>query len=318
MDKTHAAKYVIENKLGIKIENGKKASLYRTRAVKAVSYNDVKTFIADSNNDIKHRRGLLKAWNIGMSGKYLIPMPDELKPKVSTVFTQGFDFRDYDSSDDDEMDIEQTRVDSKSQEVTIRRDDGREVKVFVFGLGQTIRIGRQIVKRDEYEDYLPMVAQSGEHYVEFHRPTKSDIFAFPLRKKTEGEKSYFERGGNTSTFTWKKLGNELEEEVPKENQKVERATKRRRIFDTFRGSQYQEMTSGEFGAVCAIGCDWMKGSGNKTFIQKVGDNYELDISFDDLFGVTSPKYVPAGSGGRKLVTEETKKLKSNKRKIDQT
>jgi hypothetical protein len=312
----HAATYSEKNNLGLKTTK-KKKGLYGKKTATVVSYVDVKAFVENPDNDSKHRRGLCEAWNKGKQS-LRIPMPDELKPKVVTKFNEGgFNFLDYDSSDDDEMDIEQTMNENKSQMVTIRRDDGTEVEVFVFGLGEAIKIGRQIVKREKIKKkgLLPMVARSGEHFVEFHHPGTLDIYSFPLVKQVEGEKVYFKRGGNTKSFKWTTLGTGLEKELPSENESGERKAKRQRIFGPFHGRDPEQVTSGEFGASCAIGSDWMKGSGNKTFIKKVIDDYEVDISFNDLFGGKSPKYEPAGSGGRSQVTEETKRLKSIKRKI---
>ena len=295
----------------------KKDNVYKTRYV--ITKPDAKNFIKNENKDIRHRRGLLRKWNNGLTNpQHMIARPENLIEKVVTKFTNEFNFvKDYDSSDDEEMNIQKTMEEGYKDEFTLVRQDGVKLNSRVFDLVPIIRIGRKIVRSDSYSS-LPMIGLiGGSKYIEFNTPGTKDIYAYPLEKTVVEGKVYYRRSGGMRDFNWKTLSSNLKNEETDDGENT-RPAKRRRIFGHFEGKKFEQVTSSEAEAIGAISCDWMKGSGNKTFVNKVL-NIQDNPTFKELFCGTTPLYLPSKSEGRSEVTKETtrlKRLKRQKRKFD--
>ena len=118
----------------------------------------------------------------------------------------------------------------------------------------------------------------GNNLIGFSRPGGSeDIFAFPLEEVMKGDNVYYKRAGGTADNTWERLKNILVGELT--DRKQERLEKLKRIFESFTGKAFDNLTPCEAIAVCAIGCDFMKGSGNKIFVQEVIDSLKDNPTF---------------------------------------
>ena len=283
--KIHAQKYVDEKKLGL-----------------VVSYESVSKYVNDSGNPQEHRLGLLRRWNLGLPKIHKIAMPKDLVAKEVLSFSSGFDFSNYDSDEDDRLVIKDSIEKNQKKKVTLKRKD-RDFAVPVLDLTSLLRIGRQMVKQGlkEHSVQLPVVLEVGGHMLEFDSPYGNDIYSYGLAEGGKG----FKRAGNSESFNWKNLAEQLEGAVTTPE---ERLTKTRKIFEVFKGKVPDKLTVEEAEAVGAIGCDFLKGMGNYHFLEQALKAKEP--TFKDLFCGPKPLYEPAVTLGRKLATLKTKELKA--------
>ncbi|MEM6684603.1 MAG: DUF4157 domain-containing protein, partial [Bacteroidota bacterium] len=145
--KRHAKRFIKANHLGI---------LSTKIAVEA--------YVNDTNNDKELRRGLLKAWNKTdprkkhkRSSVTFIKTPADLE-RTGTNFMQKDDLHDWDSGDEDNLDIGKVIKKKKIHYVDLERSKGVKNRVDVpqLDLFDAIRIGRQINKQGEYQ-HVPYI-----------------------------------------------------------------------------------------------------------------------------------------------------------------
>jgi hypothetical protein len=328
-----AGNYSKRLKLGLKLSGG------------FPKYADVEAYVKDTSNLIEHRRGLLQAWNksgivdrdlkIMADQKNPIAIPDDLVPKGEKMESVD-DLSGWDSEDEKDLDLSKIIADNAKSKVTIvRSSTNKEIPDRpVLPLSDMIRIGRQIVKRDQYE-LLPLVSQIGPIMVEYDNPGTKDIYATPLTK--DGDTGRWKRAGASTDYNFANLTDHLEKEADapattvkdsdgKETKK-EPPTKKRKlenIMDPFRGKS-SDLTPNEAEAVGAISCDFMKGSGAMHFIE-VAEKHKGEVvaSFEPYFKQSPEEkekrredrkhllYRPAEKEGRGLVTDHTDKKRKHR------
>ncbi|MBV8519470.1 MAG: DUF4157 domain-containing protein [Acidobacteria bacterium] len=294
-----------ERRVAVQLLKSHAMAYIRTHALGIGSTGaDIRAYIANTANPEQRRRELLRAWN--RRGKARQPdriaMPADLLPDQVVTISPQFDFSGYDSDDDRKMDVAAT-LGRITERVTLRRGGGATVSnVPVVDRVEVIRIGRQIARsgiRDARRlGHLPLVANYNGHRIEFDSPGTEDVYAFPLRSTGPGT---YERAGSTSSFNWKNLADQLDAAAPTPE---DRAAKRARIFNEFRGER-ATLTPDEAEAVAAMACDFIKGSGNSEYIRSALAALTNDRTFREVFSTDAPVYAPAARGGRALVTAET-------------
>ncbi len=276
---------------------------------------NVTNYVNNKENPKGHRLGLMTEWNRGLTTKgiYRIPPPKDLVVKDAPTFTPGFDFSGYDSDEDATTNIKDAIEKNKLKEITLERNKSAkrkhdQIKAPVMPLAAALRIARQMVKRGlkEHRMYLPIIVEVGGHYIEFDTPFGNDIYAYGLKEKGGN----YKRSGSNKDFSWKILATNLD--VSAKTQE-ERATKKRKIFHTFKGEMPDKVTSEVAEAIGAIGCDFLKGMGNYHFVEKALKTD--DSSFTEMFSGDKPHYKPAVSEGRKLATQKTAKLRKKRQAL---
>jgi hypothetical protein len=299
---THAQAYIDQHHLGID-----------------ASYAAVRDYVQDDNRgsdqEKQWRRELRNAWNRKQTGSYHIAMPDSLRPPPSSYTTMET-LDDWNSDNEDGMDLEKFKNDRGQGTVDLVRSAGIPDKSGVSQLGfwDAIRLGRQVVKTDAYQQ-IPIVTDIGGHMIEYDNPGTRDIYATPLeesklqpKSKPIGKMRRFKRSGTSSEFNWATLAKNLDQE----NYKMPHR-EQRRLFKFFLKKQLKmRIDASKAEAMAAIGSDLMKGShGGRHFLHqalkalKAARRSKLAVTFHDLFvgsGSKGPLYAPAAEKGRGKVT----------------
>jgi len=290
-----------------------------------VSFITITEYVNNTKNPQEHRTNLLRAWNI-KSGKskqnprYIIPTPKDLIP--TGVELSGLeDFSNWDSDDENDLDLPEVINKSKIGEITLERGKGQLVRnVPILSLKDCIRLCRQIVKRDDYK-LLPFIVQIGPGYFEYKDPGTKDIYATPLVESND-KKSY-KRKGTSSEFNYKNLTSELEKEFTSSTKDDEsenetsvperKKQKLETIFNTFFG-ETGTITEDMAETIGAISCDFIKGSSAIDYVNEAKELIGKSVEkFSDVFIGENPFYHPARKKGRSLVTEKTRKKKTRER-----
>jgi len=273
---------------------------------------NVYAYVNNSGHEERHRRGLLQAWNRNQT-VHRIPTPEDLAPTEAPVVSGGFNFLQqgddaYDSSDDENLNLPSFIRNNTSRTVTIHRSStGNTVETPVLPLDVVIRVGRQAVRHDQISTYFdqPVATELSGNIVEFTAPRGNDIVAFRMNPNASGD-TYSRPGG---VNPWSTIANELQREIKDSKQpKEEQARKRRRLSGAFKGNIGLN-TPTEAEAVGAMACDFMKGSGNRDYVEKL-EKADDDSTPDNWFKCEKMLYGPAGEGGRSLATDATKKYKT--------
>jgi hypothetical protein len=275
------------------------------------------------------RRALCVAWNKGQVRFNKIDMPDELVPQGTSISTT--DYTEWDSEDEDNIDLKSTIESKKVSTVTLTRSNGEIIKnVTVLDMKDVVKIGRQIVKRSLYKEHLPLVAKVGANFFEYKDPGTLDIYATPL--VSTGKDGEYKRKGKSDEFNFKNLTHGLEEQLRMKNkisteEKIEtdekmkeenvdtRGEMMKNVFGTFLGDEIGLVSEAEEEAIAAISCDFMKGSKAFEFVRDAKEKSEKEkTSFSGMFTGDDPVYEPAKEHGRRLVTERTNKRRLENKK----
>ena len=278
----------------------------RDRASRA----NVENYIKDEKNPKKDRNELLKAWNKGQKGTHVIKPPLDLIPDKAEMATMD-NLEDWDSDEENDLDIKTTLEKKRKSTYSLKRGDGKTIAgVPLLENSDAIRLGRQVVKRDEYY-HLPFIVQIGPRFIEYNNPGTKDIYGTPLIKEDDGT---FKRAGKSEDYNFANLTANLEKEdkegiEPELNKKQKLET----IFNSFSGISTGKISEEQSEAIGAISCDFMKGSGAMKFVQEAIKKTEPGVpKIAPFFTGMSPHYQPAKSGGRKLVTESTPEYKAQR------
>jgi hypothetical protein len=322
--KKDAQKYVDANSLGI-----------------TASREAVETYVNDAKNPKENRIGLLRAWNKKQNGINALKAPPDLAAD-KVAMTSLSDFSDWDSDDEDNLDIAEVVKTKKKRDLTLMRggdkdkDKGKSLTVPLLDMSDAIKLCRQIVKRNEYKLHLPIVTQIGPSYIEYASPGTDDVYATPL-VPIKGSSDTFKRAGTSSDYNFKNLTGGLEREArdstkstaekgkeaegSEENQEAEDSAPKQKkrkldtVLKTFSGESSGGLTEAEAEAIAAISCDFMKGSSAMEFVMQAQKHAEKEggvTSFSDYFMSDDPAYGPAAKGGRGRVVEKTKQAKARK------
>ena len=275
-------------------------------ALKVVSYETVSAYVNNPENPTLHRLGLLRSWNTKQKRLHRIPTPGDLIPKEAPTFSPGFDFSNYDSDEDVQLELEAAIEKNQQKKVTLKRKDKeKDVNVSVLPFSALLKISRQMVKRElNLREHLPFVLDLGGQMLEFDTPYGNDIYCYGLEKAGEG----YKRGGGSECFNWKNLGDRFDDAAPS---KEERRTKIRKIIGVFKGEIPDKLSQDEAEALGAMSCDAMKGVAGTLFYMGEALKVE-DPSSKEVFCGKTPKYGPAAFEGRKLAKKKTKALKKTR------
>lgn len=287
--KVHAEQYNTDNKLGLKV----------------VSFQTVTDYVNNKGNPKDHRLNLMNKWNRGhpAKGVYRIPIPDDLTAKEVPIFKDAPDLTNYDSDDDDRMDLKATIEKNKLRRVTLERGKNKIEDVAVLDLPTGLKVMRQVVKRDEYYEHLPVVVELGGQQLEFATPYGNDVYCYGLKKTGNG----YQRSGGNREFNYVNLATNLDATATTPES---RKRKREVIFGPFKGQMLDKYQPEEAEAIGAIGCDFLKGMGNMHYVNKAEKlGGKDDLTFKEMFTGANPVYRPAMDKGRKLATQKTAKLK---------
>ena len=284
--KKHAQKYIKENDLGIEAD-----------------YESVSKFINNTDKDKAQRMGLWREWMKGQKGVYKIALPDDLIPKGVSLTTTD-DLEGWNSEDEDKLDLDKIIKSKKTEDMELERSDDSTVSgVPHFDFFDAIKLGRQIVKRDEYHR-LPFTTSVGEHKMEFNSPGTKDIYVTPL-EKTTGKELRYKRAGGSRDFNYKNLVKRL---MLRYKLKLQQQAAMRQMMKFFLKKDKVDMTSEMAETIGAIGADFMKGSFGaryylKKALRKLGSDKSAGIK--KVFLGEKSMYAPARIGGRGLVVKMT-------------
>ncbi|MEM6719520.1 MAG: DUF4157 domain-containing protein [Bacteroidota bacterium] len=269
----------------------------------------VQAYVQNTDNDKKLRLGLLNSWNYKQTGTYTIATPDDLIPK-STDFTTMDDLADYDSEDDDDMDLDAVMESKTEEKMDLSRVDSSRDRtgVPVFNPFDSVRFGRQVNKRGTY-DRIPMATRIGGHYIEYDNPGTKDIYATPLELTgKKGVRKTYKRQGTSSDYNWDNLAKKLEAMGYDDHES--RLLNILRFY--LRKGSKMKMDPATAEAIAAIGSDFMKGSkGARFYLLQVIRNIKRSKktpSFHSVFSGKNPLYLPAATGGRGKVSEMNEQI----------
>ncbi len=277
-----------------------------------VNRRTVQEYVNNSENPMEHRRGLMNAWNKELKNHKVEPAddmgyvaPPELKGKRN--------FIDWDSDEENDWDLQQSIEKYKQKKVSVYRPTTKDEKEgYVLPMDMLTIICRQAVKREKIKELTSdqvLIGVENNFYIEMGAPRGNDFVAIPLTE-TKDKKDTYQRDGNGKN--WGDLSGSLDEEVKNDTDENPRPKKKRRIINYFSGTHGLK-TPVEVEAVSAMLCDFMKGSGAGTYVERLSD-HEEDVPFRDLFSGLKPIYEPAKDGGRELAKIETPLRKDRKRK----
>lgn len=273
----------------------------------------VTAYINNGKNPIGMRRGLLLAWNKNQSHLNVIPTPEDLEPTSVDVVSME-DLSGWHSEDEDAWDLEKIKEGQEVSKLDLERagEVAGPSGVSEMNFLDAIRLGRQVVKRDDYLQ-LPIITSLGGHYFEYNNPGTKDIYATPLEeveqeassKKKNKSRRKFKRAGTSKDFNWRNLARNLAKRGYKDpHSQIEKMLK----FFLSKGKT-EELDLETAEAIAAIGSDFMKGSAGGRFhlrqalaaIKSVKSK-KGKSGFAEVFSGDKPIYGPAAVGGRALVT----------------
>lgn len=292
LQKSHAEKVIKERNL--KIDSTKE---------------EVKKYVNNLDNPKNNRQALLSAWNRKSNNNHAIQIPKDLVPQKVDM-AQMDNFSNWDSDNEDEVDIPKVVGKKRIRSLTLQRGDGKLIKnVPLLENSDAIRLGRQVVKRNEYQ-HLPFITKIGPRFIEYKHPGTNDIYGTPLIKVDDNT---FKRAGTSSDFNWANLSLKLQNEDEEPEKKRAKLDK---IFSIFSGENPSTISEGQSEAIAAISCDFMKGSGAMKFIleaqiQTQMGSKEVD-NIGSFFTGQVPIYLPSKGGGRAEVTKATPLYKAER------
>ncbi|OYW88489.1 MAG: hypothetical protein B7Z23_12760, partial [Pseudomonadales bacterium 32-61-5] len=280
-------------------------------AITSSQLTAVRAYVMDKGNPTEHRKKLLKAWN--KNQRILlnqIPTPDDLVQ--SGAFQPDADIENWNSGDDDDVDMDKAKEDRKvNTHDLVRADESlNKTGVTEYNYIDAIRMGRQMVKRDQY-GRLPMITAIGGFKFELNHPGTKDIYATPLNllaPTTDKPNSRYQRAGTSSDFNWINLATNLRKRRPEEA--FNHQKQMMGFFLTKEGVGKMDEETAE--ALAAMACDLMKGSGGgRSFMKQALEKLKQTgqaVPFEKLFAGPDPIYQPAKKGGRALVTQTNEQI----------
>jgi hypothetical protein len=291
---SHAQHFISKNMLGIES-----------------NHISVNAYIESTSNPKRLREGLLAAWNQKQVSIHRINTPVDLQA-TSTNFTSIGDLADWDSDDEDSLDLGKWKTHLTKGKVDLVRSGKTPNKSGVSEMEffDAIRFGRQVNKRDKYQR-LPVSVDLGGHHIEYNNPGSKDIYATPLSSvssSASSKRKKFRRAGTSRDFNWKKLSQNLDRRKYKKRRNLQM-----QMMDFFlRKGATLELDSTIAEAIAAIGSDLMKGSkGGRFYIRRTLRRLQrskCSPSFVKVFSGKKPWYNPASIGGRSLVSSMNDKI----------
>ncbi|MFP2895386.1 DUF4157 domain-containing protein [Corallococcus sp. 4LFB] len=298
--KRHAEKYILAKKLGFE-----------------ASCKEVLAYIKNKENDKELRRGLLLAWNLNQIKTNRIEPPSDLAP-TSTQVHEMEDIAGWSSDEDTDWDLSRIKESLSKGQASLLRSGHTENRTGVHELSpfDAVRFGRQVVKRDAYEQ-LPIITSIGGFHFELNNPGTKDIYATPLLQLSDIEEEQkersaevlgiqqrvFKRAGQSEQFNWQNLTRNLQTR----HQGKTRETLHQ-LLDSLLKKATVTMSQEMAEATAAILADLMKGShGGRHHLHQMRRHLGTasgnpgDMDFKMFFTGEKPIYAPAAKGGRKRV-----------------